>query len=399
MVFNKKINYYYISTSNSSSLYFVFCQFILSNLLSSNLSSKHPQHQLSTLDLSTSPVCRPFLHFAQVRPRWTENDRTRLSGEIIFDLHSSKYRRECAELTLQKDITEVRQSLQRLWIPPIYGNTEVFSQIRGRAGNIGQEALMDIPSGTPILSETAFFSVEEGQDVTAADSLRPEFQALKSRANSSIRKRFRTNSFEMDDGEHGIFLEAARFNHPCLPNAHFSWNTITQQLTIHAVVDIPYHTEIFLNYRPESFFKTTLQRKNELQKDYRFDCNCLACQPASQQATTINQLRALKNTIAANLLQPNLRARLDRRGNMDTFIHEMYRQVPLYPQLAEMFIRELQWFEAEIGALGVQNNNEKALLRHEAMQAARNKLDLDIRCTGTKSLKLKTHWAGSVGWN
>ena len=276
----------------------------------------------------------------------------------------------------------MHQSLQRLRIPPIYGNAEVFSQFNRVAGGVGQQASMDIPSGTPILSEKALFSVKRGRSLTAENAREPRFLALSSPARGTAKRRFDANNYEMDDGEKGIFVEASRFNHSCIPNAHFSRNTNTQQLTIHAVIDIPSHTEIFINYRPRSFFNATIDRQTELRADYGFDCPCRACQHISDVG--MDQLRDLKNA----LLPPIPRCpvqRLQRRSQIETIIHLMFQQFPFYPELADMYDKEIEWYCKEMASTRAHNLGQKAILRQEALQAARNKLDLDIRCTGPYS--------------
>ena len=291
---------------------------------------------------------------------------------------------------------EVQQSLQRLQIPSIYGNAEVFSRFTLPNGSIGQEASMDIPSGTPILSEKALFIVKDGHEIKRRDANRPEFQALSSPAPATIRNRFIANSYGMDDGKSGIFVEASRFNHSCIPNAHFSWNTNTEEITIHAVIDIPLHTEIFINYRPNSFFKPTTQRQRELQDDYGFICNCSGCQPIilGQPDTIIDQLRLLKNqTTLANPSRQSQttleQQRLKQRADIETFIHVMSRQAPFYPQLANMYDAQVKWYRAEIRRAPNRATHQKEMLRQEALQVVRNKLDLDVRCTGPHSSEVE----------
>ncbi|KAE9962293.1 hypothetical protein BLS_000565 [Venturia inaequalis] len=84
---------------------------------------------------------------------------------------------------------------------------------------------------------------------------------------------FMTNAMECHTGA-AIFEIAARFNHSCIPNAFFSWNTTTNEERIYASHAIEAGEEITLSY-VDPFYEP-LQRKWELQH-YGFACGCLAC--------------------------------------------------------------------------------------------------------------------------
>ena len=87
--------------------------------------------------------------------------------------------------------------------------------------------------------------------------------------------RFLANSFEMGDMAAGIFLEASRVNHSCCPNAFFAWNGTRNQVTIHAVVDIPAGEEITVSYDYQ--FMPFAVRQDRLRRIYGFECDCAAC--------------------------------------------------------------------------------------------------------------------------
>lgn len=71
-----------------------------------------------------------------------------------------------------------------------------------------------------------------------------------------------------------IFEIAARFNHSCIPNAFFSWNTIKHEERIYSSRAIEAGEEITLSY--VDLFYEPSQRKWELQH-YGFVCGCPAC--------------------------------------------------------------------------------------------------------------------------
>lgn len=82
-----------------------------------------------------------------------------------------------------------------------------------------------------------------------------------------------TNAMECQAGA-AIFEFASRFNHSCIPNAFFSWNSIKNEERIYASRAIETGEEITLSYVDP--FCEPSQRRWELQH-YGFVCGCLAC--------------------------------------------------------------------------------------------------------------------------
>ena len=89
---------------------------------------------------------------------------------------------------------------------------------------LGVRAVIDIPKGTPILAEEAYFSVLD-EKVPNQYRRTKAFTDLFCTYPRTPQKRFEENKFEMDEPAKGIFLKASRFNHSCRPNAYFMWNT------------------------------------------------------------------------------------------------------------------------------------------------------------------------------
>jgi hypothetical protein len=75
--------------------------------------------------------------------------------------------------------------------------------------------------------------------------------------------------------EGGLFLQASRFNHACSHNAQNTWNTDTNQLTIHAFKDIEAGEEICISYLDGSENYRTRQRN--LKDRFAFECSCNLC--------------------------------------------------------------------------------------------------------------------------
>lgn len=98
--------------------------------------------------------------------------------------------------------------------------------------------------------------------------------------------------------EGGLFLDAARINHSCRPNAHRSWNDNLQRLTVHAVRDIERGQEIAISYLGETL--SYIKRQAILKHRFRFDCACRLCSATQFQRSksdarirTIQQAHAI----------------------------------------------------------------------------------------------------------
>lgn len=178
---------------------------------------------------------------------------------------------------------ELHLSLKRLGIAPSYADVALFSQFRSPLGGLGLRATVHIPSGTPIISEGELFSIAKDRGVNQAQAGLEQFQALSCPFQPATPDdRFRANSFAMGSTrsgkeKQGIFVRSSRFNHSCVPNAHFAWNWKLKRLTVHAIVDISKGEEIFVNYRNDEYLNTRAERVRALSDDYNFNCTCLAC--------------------------------------------------------------------------------------------------------------------------
>ena len=182
------------------------------------------------------------------------------------------------EAQKQRDIKELEMSLQRLHIPNITLGYKV-EPVRGKGQ--GVIAAMHIPRGVLVLAETALFSVDNvGDPLTDLNkgsiwrhaNRNPQFRNLASKDNPpSDESRFETNNFAISEARrtYGIFFEASRFNHSCIPNAYFAWNPHLNdgkgQLTIYAIQDIPMFDEILINYHNRDCYKPRMHaRRNSI---------------------------------------------------------------------------------------------------------------------------------------
>ena len=293
----------------------------------------------------------------------------------------------------KKNREELQLLQQRLWIPLHYCNEALFAPFDSPVAGIGIKAIMNIPAGTPIISEQELFSVAGNARILVGQSRMAGFRSLsKPYPNSSPQQRFEANSFAMDGSNKGIFVQASRFNHSCVPNAHYSWNMRTQRLTIHAIIDIPADAEIFINYCAMHYLKTTKERDRQLRM-YNFHCKCPACKSGTDFQTASEARRSKMCSLKAELDRSKdatqLPKRTERLNKIKTFGLLLQQEGLFYPQLANILAEEAKWYRREMdyatSARQFEGVKYKAALRLEALQIARKKLDMDVCCSGYES--------------
>jgi hypothetical protein len=159
-----------------------------------------------------------------------------------------------------------------------------------------------IPAGTLILSETPLFNVREPRTnlaVTTAfshlnSSQQDQYLSLHaqdptSSGDAQVVDIFNSNAWQTGSRT-SICPLAARFNHACVPNASFAWNSRLCKVTVHTVIDIPANTQINLSY--ERPYQTIASRKEKLSA-YGFVCSCPAC-GSDAAASEVRRTRMVK---------------------------------------------------------------------------------------------------------
>lgn len=292
---------------------------------------------------------------------------------------------------------EVQLSLQTLRLFPTYANLPLYEIFNSPLGGLGLRAIIDIPFGTPIISEPELFSKVVGRRVTNIQENFAEFQALSCPGPSQTSgARFKANSFEMGKdnkgkNREGIFLEPSRLNHSCIPNAYFAWNRTSRRITVHASLDIPRGEEIFVNYNHRAYHHTRDERRQELLHDYHFNCTCPACQPNTVFGIASQDRRRQMHDLEGNINRikdSNIPAdRTELLANIRAYISLLKEEGLLYPQLADMYDREVRWYTVEMrrATSGAEHDRYRAECLEDALRAARNKLCLDIACNGLES--------------
>ena len=210
-----------------------------------------------------------------------------------------------------------------------------------------------IRPGTLILSEEpAFYLSSIGNTMTQANINRLQqeannvpFRALycppvdPARPKPDIVRQFEANNFQMSpmklrNCRQGIFIQAARFNHSCLPNAHFAWNLKLGRLTIHAIDHIKQDDEIVVKYRSEDSFTVAAERDIDLQRIYGFRCDCRACRAGFSYTMASDQRRIQMEDLEDNIIAPGSRAaKLKEILKLRGLLEEEF----LYPQLARVY--------------------------------------------------------------
>ena len=302
---------------------------------------------------------------------------------------------------LPKYPEELRLSLYRLNFLPDYANVPLFQVFDSPLGGKGLQALRDIPLGFPIISEPELFQRVEKQSVTCTQRNLAGFRALSCPVNPWEPDRtFTANSFGMGNNAqgkeiHGIFLQSSRLNHSCVPNAHFAWNSTLGRLTVHAVEKIPRDGEILINYRMGSYRNARNARREELSTDYGFICTCSACEPSPEfgppSEKRRRQMRSLKANIKQNKHSIEPAVRNQRLANIHKFIALLRQEGLFYPQIPDMLMRGIEWHQKELDRAtnGIEHAMYKVKCVEAALNMARQKLDMDVACTGYSSPEVR----------
>ncbi|RSL50066.1 hypothetical protein CEP54_012108 [Fusarium duplospermum] len=203
----------------------------------------------------------------------------------------------------------------------------------------GMVAASKIPQGTRILAEAPLVRLTE--EVGSKYNLRVSIAAKLDRFPPNYRKAYLElwNSYPDESKEvaiawtnalplgpkssnSGVFLQASRFNHSCLPNAQETWNENLEKLTIHACTDIEEGQEITITYLKKLAGRKA--RQQALQDDCRFRCLCSLCSQAGTQRKLsderLEEIQKLNNEVASTMAH-----QLDPLSNL----HKIHRMLEL----------------------------------------------------------------------
>ncbi|KAF2232256.1 SET domain-containing protein [Viridothelium virens] len=129
-------------------------------------------------------------------------------------------------------------------------------------------------------SQQAFLDLESchNSDPRAwPDGSSPDPNGAAAQLERSIYTTYQTNCVDISKNHQSasaIFETVSRINHSCVPNCHFTWNSILQMLTVHAVRDIAEGEELCVAYCE---LAQTKSHRAETLSRYGFVCDCSAC--------------------------------------------------------------------------------------------------------------------------
>ena len=169
----------------------------------------------------------------------------------------------------------------------------------------------NIPKGSRVLSEKPIFTApqrgynDETMNQLIANKLK-QVSKENQRAFLALHNNFRgslgpflgiakTSVLPLGPNatEGGLFLQASRINHACLPNCQHAWNGSIGEETIHAVRDIAKGEEITISYSDSSPSKI---RRDRLLRDFGFECTCSLCSlPATERMRSDDRLEEIQH--------------------------------------------------------------------------------------------------------
>ncbi|KAF2429205.1 SET domain-containing protein [Tothia fuscella] len=200
-----------------------------------------------------------------------------------------------------------------------------------------------------------------------------EQHEARTAGEKSILSIFMTNAMECDKGA-AVFEVAARFNHSCVPNAHFAWCEGLGREMIFAIKDLGVGEEITLSYC-DPFYDISMRRW-ELQH-YGFVCECIACTdietPGSFGQQSKDRRWRLREIDDSFDVQPSADMKLKMGIEM---VSLMAREGLCTPNLAHTYL-QIARISADKGDM------------HTAVKAAKHALENYLICLGKDSEKTK----------
>ena len=231
-------------------------------------------------------------------------------------------------------------------------------------------------------------------------------------ANTEL-SRFEINNIEMlEDGQTptaappqwGLFLEASKFNHSCLPNAHMMFNHHTSQVTILANQDIPKDEEIFVDHKSYNSLRIRQFRRQSLSTSHHFTCMCIACddsatapraiaiyQLGERRRAHMSQLQTVVDQIQRHPGRYDLRENFERLANPFQMIDVALQEGLVYPVVARCFEDMAKNWIAKLDDYRRQGTADcgpqyRAHCRDQGLWALKSALKLLLTITGRDSI-------------
>ncbi|KAL8949339.1 MAG: hypothetical protein Q9222_004544 [Ikaeria aurantiellina] len=291
---------------------------------------------------------------------------------------------------------------------------------------LGCVAVDDLSPGTLILMEKPLLSISNVEDRWSRqnrDDLQREIQRLQTNRRlhelrnlfsrrhgtaAADRDRFEINNFQMSEGDddgpsdQGVFPQAARFNHSCLPNAWFNWNPNLQPygspdppeyLTLYTTKIIRADEEIVFNYRNKNWSRPRAERQRELNQDYGFLCDCMACRPNG-----VGDLAEKRRARMRQDLNAIIRYHSDQDHTremqfeaLQSLVSRLEREQLVYPQMADCQGKIADWWFREMRRCqqGSSAWVDAEVCRSEGLKAARRRLQIELICLGEDAPEIR----------
>ncbi|KAK3900050.1 hypothetical protein C8A05DRAFT_46035 [Staphylotrichum tortipilum] len=217
-----------------------------------------------------------------------------------------------------------------------------------------------------------------------------------------------TNSFGVEVGGRGfmgLFVDVARFNHACKPNAFIHFSPTTLSMTIWAARDIKPGEEITITYSAAGM--TSKERLETLEKVWGFACTCSLCTSSTEElgASDANreEIRSLQEKVIDLAQQGQFRKSVAAAERMFSLIEEeglteqmgdMY-EVPaqLYYRIGDLY-KALEYFRKarhEIDGYGVAGKLGEEKIRELEELIQQIEREMEKKRTRKAKAKVKTN--------
>ncbi|KAF2793905.1 hypothetical protein K505DRAFT_199143, partial [Melanomma pulvis-pyrius CBS 109.77] len=149
----------------------------------------------------------------------------------------------------------------------------------------------------------------------------------------------------------GLFVQAARLRHSCVPNCFCNWNATTGRMTVHAVKNIAAGEELTVScIGTAAFYHTHSTRQAKLLDTAGLVCACPACDPAHTDYKAHELVRTRLHTLSTYL--SGILTNLEVEDEDGDHAHEQY--TPEILTLIEMKVQEVITLLGKAGCADVE---------------------------------------------
>ncbi|KAL8794985.1 MAG: hypothetical protein Q9182_007575 [Xanthomendoza sp. 2 TL-2023] len=280
-------------------------------------------------------------------------------------------------------------------------------------------ALSYIPRGTLIFKEAPLFVIEEVENGPISKNTMARIRYAVTNLNNDDTRRFKAladpsrkrtidvgkfqiNNFQMtvhptrNTSQQGIFLNASKFNHSCVPNAYFNWNPALGCLTVFTTRGISGGEEILINYQHPNAYKSRAERRQSLQEAYYFECNCITCRDGPDLASN-EELRTRMRDLDGRI-QASDDSTPTRCENIRRLLGLLKAAGITYPQNAELNGQLAESWKELMDQIDPRETQYRTQCREAAADAASRKLEAEIVAVGDDAAEVQETLAliGSV---